>query len=585
MKLLTNYPVRVGATGFVVMTLLSIPLFWLGFLCRVSLSVRAPDSVRDKHIEPSGYISPDIDTDPNLVQRSKVVAMMRPEMITFSLGILEYFQSRRPGGTRSSVFSAESKDDWAYFEEPSGRIICRYNETEAMPDGSRLYRQVQYYTGPEGISEIPDESVGRFLEPIIDRTWIGRTLRREKPYDLILYDRGLRCFFKIDFDKATITKGPQISDEGNRDPVQIGLLAKNQALLDLIWMPPKIDVSKLEKMDFSKLDLPDSPYILPGTDYAVPGRGVTLTPLTRSHQYHHSNPHLLVLDKSGRIELLDKETLEFTGTAGHLPRLSTLFGAEAATTPYNSLSYSVSPLYIEQRLRQRDPEDNSEPPLDPNAMRYAGTFAASLSRDGTSMSVTAFDDEGKPNRRTYSRQNRYATSDMFYFGTAGAPLATLGKYITESLHPPILSVGSCLTASAFEAGAGHRALFLLPDSFVAMNARDNRDGLGVKIVTALLLISPSLILAAWLECRVTRDVATVGLSNNLRRFWACLTLAFGLAGYITYRLTRPKVTLVTCPNCGKGRRPDTETCHHCGQGWDIPELDPPGWRVISGPGG
>ena len=85
MKLLTNYPVRVLATGFVVLTLLSIPLFWLGFLCRVSLSVRAPDSVRDKRIEPSGYVSRDIDTDPNLVQRSKVVAMMRPEMIATSV--------------------------------------------------------------------------------------------------------------------------------------------------------------------------------------------------------------------------------------------------------------------------------------------------------------------------------------------------------------------------------------------------------------------------------------------------------------------------------------------------------------------
>ena len=406
-------------------------------------------------------------------------------------------------------------------------------------------------------------------------------MRRETPYDLVLYDRGLRCFFKIDFDKATVTKGPQVSDEGDHDPVQIGLLAKNQAFLDLIWMPPKTDISKLEKIDFSKLDLPDSSYILPGMDYAVPGRGFTLTPLTRSHQYHHSNPHLLVLDKSGRIELLDKETLEFTGTAGHLPRLSTLFGAEAATTPNNTLSYSASPLYIEERLRPRDPENNAEPPLDPNAMRYAGTFAASLSRDGTNMAVIAFDDDGKPNSGTYSRRNRYATSDMFYFGTAGAPLATLGKYTTESLHPPVLSVASCFASSAFEAGAGHhRALFLLPDSFVAMNARDNRGRLDVKLIATLILISPSFVLATWLACRVVKDATAVGLTKNLRTFWALATLAFGLTGHITYRLTRPGTTLVTCANCGKLRRPDMQTCHHCNSKWQGPELEPPPWRVL-----
>jgi hypothetical protein len=522
-------------------------------------------------------VSREIDTDPNLAQRSKVVATMRPEMITFSLGIVDYFESRQPGGSRSHIFFVKSQDNWAYFDEPSGRIICRYNETERMPDGSRLDRQVQYYIGPEGVSEVPDESVGRFVEPIIDRNWLNRRSRQEKLPDLILYDRGLRSFFKIDFDKATITKGPQLSDQDSREPAQIGLLAKNRPFLDLIWMPPRIESSKLETMDFSGLDLPDSAYVLPGMRYQGQ-RGEFA--LTRSHQYHPSNPHLLVLDKSGRIDLLDRETLDLVGTAGHLPRLSTLFGAEGATRPDNTLSYSASPLFIDERLRARESEDSGEPPLDPNAMRYVGTFAASLSRDGTNMSVTAFDEEGRPTRQTYSRRSRGATSDMFYFGAAGAPLASLGKYITESLHPPVLSAASCLTTSAFEAGAGHRALLMLPNSFVAMNARDNREGLAVRTVTTLLLLAPAILLAAWLACRVARDARAVGLPKNLRHFWAVLTLAFGLAGYITYRLTRPSIVLVTCANCGKPRRPDLETCHHCKSKWHVPELVPPTWRVL-----
>jgi uncharacterized paraquat-inducible protein A len=58
------------------------------------------------------------------------------------------------------------------------------------------------------------------------------------------------------------------------------------------------------------------------------------------------------------------------------------------------------------------------------------------------------------------------------------------------------------------------------------------------------------------------------------------TIAFGLTAYITYRLTQPKITLVTCTNCGKLRRPDMARCHRCGSKWHIPELTPPAWRVV-----
>ncbi len=87
MKLLTNYPVRVMATCFVVLTLLSIPLFWLRFICRMSLAVRIPEAVKNVSIEPSGYMSPEIDKDPNLTQRSRVTAKMNPETFSGSLGL------------------------------------------------------------------------------------------------------------------------------------------------------------------------------------------------------------------------------------------------------------------------------------------------------------------------------------------------------------------------------------------------------------------------------------------------------------------------------------------------------------------
>ncbi|MHC4116563.1 MAG: hypothetical protein ACYSWO_03540 [Planctomycetota bacterium] len=570
MKLITSYPVRVVATGFVVLTLLSIPLFWVRFFCRATLSEMMPDNVRNISIEPSGFISPDIDEDPNLTQNSQVSARIDQDYF-MCLGIFDCLISRYPMGRRSDVFVAKSEDNWAYFDRASGLIICRYTQTETMPDRNRLHRQVQYYIGPEGISEIQDEELGRFVEPIIDFNWRIWTSRQPGLRDLILYDKIPRQFFRIDFDRATVTRGPQVSDRDYHQPVQIGWLDKNTFMLHLNWQVPK------KALTFTVTSIP-------------PGRGVSrkIRDVMLSAQHYPASPHLLVLDKCGRIDLLDKKTLEFVATAGRLPKTKSVFGTEQVATPQSSLSYGARPLYLGQPLWPSDPEANDQPTPDPNSLQYAGMFAASLSRDGTGIALTVFDKEGKVNQLSYHKGTHYGgryftarnSGDDVYFGTAWAPACSIGKYVAESLHPPVLSIASCFTASAFEAGAGHRALFLPPNSFVAMNARDNRGGIWVKIVIGLLLLTPSILLAAWLACRVTSDAATVGLPRNLRHLWTLLTLAFGLAGYITYRLMRPTITLVTCPNCGKGRRPDMETCHQCNSKWQVPELVPPTWRVL-----
>jgi len=603
MKFSTCYLVRVLATGFIVLTLLSIPLFWIRFFCRVNLSELTPDDARIVSIDPSGYISPDIEEDPNITQHSQVSANM-DQAYFMSLGVFDYLISRCPMGRRSDVFVARSDENWAYFDRSSGRIICRYTQTEAMPDRSDLRRQVQYHIGPDGISEIPDEALGRFVEPIIDFNWQNWGSKQPNPPELIMYDRKLGRFFKVDFDRATVAKGPQIGDANLHQPIQIGWPEKTPFMLHLNWQAPRVDTSGDCDANLHQpiqIGWPEkTPFMLhlnwqaPRVDTSGDSRyygssyGRRSGDVIQSAQYYPASPHLLVLDKSGRIDLLDKKTLEFAGTAGRLPVPRTLFGSNRMATPDNTLSYAVRPLYLGERLWPPDSEDNNDPVPDPNSLRYAGMFAASLSRDGTSVAVNAFDDKGGLSKYSGSGSARYSgrrrtsrnSSDEVYFGTAWAPMFTFGKYLTETLHPPILSVASCFTASSFEAGAGHRALFLLPNSFFAMNARASRQRISVRIMATLLLILPSIILAAWLAAQVTKNATAIGIPKNARCFWTLLTLAFGLAGYITYRLTRPAITLVTCPNCGKGRRPDTDTCHHCTAKWEIPELIPPTWRVL-----
>ncbi len=159
---------------------------------------------------------------------------------------------------------------------------------------------------------------------------------------------------------------------------------------------------------------------------------------------------------------------------------------------------------------------------------------------------------------------------------------TIINYMLENLQPPILSIASYFTSNSIEAAAGHRALFILPNSLVAMFGSEVGGNVIVGFSAALCVISPSIILGILLAWFVSRDAGIVGFSKRAKLDWVLGTVAFGLAAYITYRLTRPKDTLVTCQNCGRLRRPDMVVCHRCGSKWHIPELTAPTWRVVDG---
>ena len=544
MKLSTNYIVRVLATGFVVLTLLSILLFWTRLLCNVGLYVLMPYEIKSVAIEPSGLLPDNFENDPNIDHHSRVSAKMESEPFLL-LGTTEYFESTSPGESRSCLMLSSSEKDWAYFDNKSGQFVFRYTEAKIMPDSDKLEREVQYYIGPEGIPELPDKTLGRFIQPIADSSEFKTSLW--KTGKIILYDRKLRRFFAINLKDKNVAKGQQLSKDDPRQPIDIGILNKNDDILDLYWMPPTI---KNQSLYSRKLRIH----------------------ISERDPAYHPDKYVLVLDESGRIDLLDKETLEFAGPAGRLPTPATLFPSGKQSTPRDLLAYRVLPMALK--------EDH----------KYRGLFAAAVNREGTALALAVFDANGVPikSEQTWAsvrRGNRSTPSSRaVLFGFPWAPAITISKFLLENLHPPIFSLASYFTAESFEAGSGHRALLLLPNSFIAMKGRDGSENIAVKLkfLYALLLMSPSIVLAILLAMRVGKDAAVVGLSRKTRRWWFFGTIAFGLVGYITYRLIRPKVTLVTCANCGKQRRPDTDICHRCGSKWDVPELTPPKWRVLNG---
>lgn len=391
------------------------------------------------------------------------------------------------------------------------------------------------YFGPKGISDVPDNKPGRFVSPTVYAYIESTSYRRDSPPLCYVYDSNSRCFYTIDFKNQTVHKGPNLQNS-EAQPIDIVQLGKSDVL--------RIGISR-----------PSSKY----------GLRIRIGARTRIG-------YLPVVDESGQINLLDPNTLGLHGPSVFLPRPKTLFG-RASSKPKHLLDYDVDLVGIAPYDKHSIYGGFPTYSMTNETGEYLGLVAGSLSRQGMWTSVAVFDKDGK--------KIKSADSKSTFFDAPGGPALTITKYIFESLHPPVLTLASFFTAYSFDARSSHRALFLMPNSFVAM-ARDYEGNIFYKFLIVLLLMLPGILFAGLLGWRVARDAAIIGLSHNAGRLWLAGTLVFGLPAYITYRLTRPKITFVTCANCGKLRRPDMETCHRCGSKWEVPELTPPTWRVLNG---
>ena len=597
MKPQNNNTIKIFATGFIVLVFLSLILFQIRSSFESSLSVRKPDDNLAIRREPSGPVPDEFENDPN-VKINSIAYVQAHINDPLSLGIFDSFEARVPGGRRSNVYFFESDDSCMYFDKKSGLIVYRSHGIQVMPDKRPEIKKEKFYVGPEGVSETQDKALGRFIEPIVDRVWIYRVQRNSS--ELIIYDKKLRRFFKIDFIKANVTKGPElVKNILHHEPIQIGRLNKSR-WLNLGWEPPMFMKSYVD---------PNKPAYPPrgrGGPRNVPSG---LEPIIPTDKARQAGPYLLVLDKSGRIDLLDRESLEFVKNfnsgAGRLFDPESYIGLRRGSTkPGYLLDYDVLPLFLTTHFFGEGPESKKvffgQPsvPVGPSPSRierkYLGMFVASLSRDGSGLALKIWNDEGreiiKPGAVTQEQGTRtvsprtvsHRSRSVVYFRPSWESVFTVGKYLAEEFHPPILSLVSYYTAYSFEAAAGHRGLFLLPNSFIAMQGRIDYGNFVERFFGALGWIFPSIIFSIWLATRVSKNAVVVGLSDDVRLYWIIGTLAFGFVAYITYRLTRHKITLVTCQNCGKMRRPDMDRCHRCKSDWFVPELTPPAWRVLDG---
>jgi hypothetical protein len=542
------------AAGVVVLILTSLGLFWARCLCgtwrhEVLSAASGPVTIR-----PSYLIPGEVRGDPNSASLSAVdTRVPNIDPLLAGLGMARYLEARLPGGCRSPVYEWSTGPDEVrvYLDTGTGQIVCRGRES--FPQAGRVasFRDVTLYVGPEGMGERPDEKFGRFVSPIVD-------VQTSLPW--VIYDRGLRRFFAVRLRQRTVTKGPELPEGDAHRPVQVGgLLAKNPLVLQsALWLPTPP----------SRTSTDESP------DTAVAPR-----PAAAAVGYFPSlGGSALVLDASGRIELLDMDTLTFVREVARLPRPAGLFSRGTAAAPDDVAAYAVRPATV----RRGDGR---------GAWRYAGCAVAVLSSDATAGRVEVFDPNGRVLASDETKFAHYTQPgapdsastnavESAYFGVPGTAALTGLKFALENLHPPVLLLLSYFTAPHFEATAGYRSLLLLPGSFVAMKARDTNAGPVNRFVAAEILMLPSVVLAVLLASLVARDGARMGLPKNTRTLWVVGVVVFGLPAYVTYRLTRPTIRMVTCQNCGRMRRPDQAKCHACGSVWVVPELVPPAWRVL-----
>lgn len=552
-------------------------------------------------ISPSGLLPPEIENDPNISKPSEVlggVALARTQTnclvcnlspydrvesydrfqtrhyLLENSGIIEYLLSRRRG--ERSAYSARpnrprSLINITHLDEARGQVV--YRRASADKSDELFTWQwndvVTMYAGPEGVST-DSNATGRFSSPIIyfapgsPRRWHSHS----SPQPCVVYDSDSRRFYTIDFKRQIVRKGPEIEDSSVQ-PVDAGLLARTELFRPTqFYLPSTKSSSARLPVHVSK----ESGLSLPIPEDEL--KDIELMPIPKDdlkdgvyerilNDLLNNYSRLLIVNSSGRIDLLDLRKLTLTGPVGYLPRPRTLFGWDSSS-PRHLMDYDVERISLVPAAAARDSRIKTG---------LIGLVAVSVSRQGMWTSVAVFDDKGN--------KIKSASSEAGLFDKPLNTMLTLTKYLFESLHPPALTLASFFTAYSFEARSSHRALFLMPNSFAAM-VRDREGNMFFTLLIVLLVMLPGLALAGLLGCKVVKDASRLGLSLSARRCWLAATIAFGFAGYITYRLTRARVTLVTCANCGKPRRPDLETCHQCGGKWDVPELTPPAWRVLGG---
>jgi len=319
---------RTITTGLMVLVLFAVSLCLARHSCDGLLMGHIQAHIG---VSPSGLLPPEIENDPNVQDHSSVSAYVRSQYsyhrpigrlfrfhwelsrladrfdLIEELGLLKYFESRERG--RRRMYSVPNRDPYSYdrihVDEVGGQLICHRAVSDSWADEFAWdwAGVIELRAGPGGVSSSKDGNIGRFESPVV---YVGPPSRpfRTQP-NILVYDRKTLSFYSVDFKRQTVERRPQQQDSSAR----------------------------LINLGTSK-----------GSDLL--GAGFRLTYGLANFRVNVMNPlysgHLPVVHESGRIDLLDPDTLELRGPIGCLPEPRTLFG-KGSPHPRDLLDYVVSP--------------------------------------------------------------------------------------------------------------------------------------------------------------------------------------------------------------------------------------------------
>lgn len=581
MKLRTSYLLNILPAAVIVLVVISTTIFWLRFSClNARHFIRGPYS--ELRLSPSGLVD-DLELveipmhakllsygsgdlyrlkdgrtvrrfrkglvgDPNLVNLSSLYLRLDSDLMRQSLGLIKNFEQIDRRGSfdqrlsmdvYSNVQERESIQNpqtgkwktiytniWhaVYFDSKLGLIVNCDIIRDKTSDKSKWTKIIHSYAGPEGISQNPDKTIGRFTN----------LLRHNEYWRGIVFDKTLKQFFKIDFQEQTVTKGPQLDFL----PIQFGSIGKNTLnVYGPSFTAPHRPLTEKELAD-------DSQRKRSREKMTRDGRKVKSVPLLENMTLSYKADFTAVLDTYGGICILDTNTLKVSEPVASLPRRD-------SSCPNNMFAYSAVPFFIGDQYKGL----------------VVGAVGADLLRPYLGGTVT--------------RDKRKETNTQELWKVIGGwPGLTICKFILESLQPVAFNIIACVFAPDFDAAEDPRSLFIQPDSVIGMIGRSyDIEGLETFFL-AFAAISPALIISILLAGWVAKDAKRLGLTKTARSLWTIGTIGFGLSALVAYLLTKPRQTMVTCQNCGLLRRPDMDLCHQCHAKWNIPDIAPPAWRVL-----
>ncbi len=376
------------------------------------------------------------------------------------------------------------------------------------------------YIGPKGSSPKPDSKIGTFKNPLIQLAWM-QPESPENSYPIhIIYDYKSKRFYRLDYfdyhinnSELKITEGPT-SLAGT--PIAF---ITDDSMPNNVWLHWEQPTRKTNE-------------------------GL-IKPMDDKLNNHLFGYHTLVLLDTGRIAVLDNNTLKWTyAKAAGLTK-----GRSQPVEPEKLSGYDIMPIFRDQN--------------------YFGYAVANLSKSCDLLTINVFDKDG-----IRVKQDSVARTSHYY----GESSIFATRFILSNLRPALLELLSYVVHKDRNANEGLLDILLPTTTIAAEIANSPLEG-GYGFFVTFVWSLPGIILSLILAVLVQRNATKIGLTKSDRRYWVLATALLGLIGYIAYRINRPKTKFVTCKQCGDLRNPEDSHCHHCNTSWDLSHLNTPLWRI------